>query len=113
MQGTTGGRTENGSAGQGPYMPGQLDHLPSVLRAVRPDYPAEARKKKIEGRVVVRLIVDSAGLPAHCAVHAAEPDGYFEEAALAAARKTRFIPGKKGGRPVQCLVLLPFDFRLR
>lgn len=104
---------DDASFGQGPYMPGQLDDLPSVLRAVRPNYPPEAKKKKIEGRVVVRLIVDSAGLSADCAVHAAEPNGYFEEAALAAARKTRFIPGKKNGRPVRSLVLLPFDFRLR
>ena len=102
-----------GSGGSGLYMPGQLDHLPSVLRPVKPDYPPDAKKKRIEGRVVVRLIVDSTGRPTECAVHAAEPSGYFEEAALGAARKTRFIPGKKNGRPVRTLVLLPFAFRLR
>lgn len=102
-----------GSGGSGLYMPGQLDHLPSVLRPVKPDYPPDAKKKRIEGRVVVRLIVDSTGRPTECAVHAAEPSGYFEEAALGAARKMRFIPGKKNGRPVRTLVLLPFAFRLR
>jgi protein TonB len=67
----------------------------------------------IEGTVMVELVVDTAGLPKACAIRSAEPAGYFEEAALSAAQKMRFIPGKINGTPVNTLVLLPFTFRLR
>ena len=107
------GSTGNASGQDGAYTPGNLDHAPALLRRVRPEYPAEAKKKKIEGRVVVRLIVDSRGMPTQCSVHSATPPGTFEAAALEAARKLRFSPGRKGGRAVPTLVLLPFDFRLR
>jgi protein TonB len=67
----------------------------------------------VEGKVMVELVVDTSGLPKACAVRSAEPSGYFEEAALNAAQKMRFIPGKVRGAPVNTLVLLPFAFRLR
>jgi protein TonB len=57
--------------------------------------------------------VDTSGLPKACAIRSAEPFGYFEEAALNAAQKIRFIPGKINGAPVNTLVLLPFVFRLQ
>ncbi|MGE9985923.1 energy transducer TonB [Desulfovibrio sp. SGI.169] len=98
---------------EGVFAPGQLDHPPTPLRRVRPEYPPEARKKRTEGRVLVRMIVDSKGLPTQCAIHAAAPPGYFEAAALEAARKMRFSPGRKDGRAVRTTVLLPFDFKLR
>ena len=95
------------------FAPGELDRPPTLLRHVRPEYPPEARKKRTEGRVLVRLIVDSKGLPTQCAIHAAAPPGYFEAAALEAARKMHFSPGRKDGRAVRTVVLLPFDFKLR
>jgi protein TonB len=68
---------------------------------------------RVEGRVEIRLVVDSAGKPQACTVHKAEPAGYFEEAALAAALRTRFIPGKLRGRPVNTLAHIAFVFVLR
>jgi protein TonB len=67
----------------------------------------------IEGTVMVELVVDTVGLPKACTILSAEPSGYFEEAALNAAQKMRFLPGKIHGAPVNTLVLLPFVFRLR
>lgn len=108
-EGTAGGDMGYGDV----FAPGELDRPPTLLRRVRPEYPPEARKKRTEGRVLVRLIVDSKGLPTQCAIHAAAPPGYFEVAALEAARKMRFSPGRKDGRAVRTVVLLPFDFKLR
>lgn len=112
-QGDIGGGAGGGVDHEGVFAPGQLDHPPTPLRRVRPEYPPEARKKRTEGRVLVRMIVDSKGLPTQCAIHAAAPPGYFEAAALEAARKMRFSPGRKDGRAVRTTVLLPFDFKLR
>ncbi|MDR2054267.1 MAG: TonB family protein [Desulfovibrio sp.] len=90
-----------------------VDQKPSILRRVKPEYPAKARNSGIDGTVVVRIVIDVAGLPSECAVHSASPPEYFEEAALEAARRTRFLPGRIRGRPVRTLVLLPFAFRLK
>lgn len=90
-----------------------VDQRPSIARRVVPEYPATARRMGVEGKVVVRLVVDAAGKPRECTVHEADPPGYFEDAALAAARRTRFIPGKVRGRPVNTAVLIPFIFVLR
>jgi protein TonB len=94
------------------YGEDDVEQPPSVLVQISPEYPQRARRMSIEGRVEVRLVVDEAGAPQLCAVHRAVPAGYFEEAALAAARKTRFIPGKLRGRPVNTLVHLSFVFVL-
>jgi protein TonB len=95
------------------YDQDHVDRRPSISRRVAPEYPSRARRMHIEGTILVELIVDTAGLPKACAVRSAEPPGYFEEAALNAAQKMRFIPGKIKGSPVNTLVLLPFVFRLR
>lgn len=107
------GQTAGTPQGDPLYAPNQLDRPPTVTRPVRPDYPDRARSRRLEGRVVVRLVVESSGLPGHCSVHAAQPRGYFEDAALEAARRMRFRPGRKDGRAVRTVVLLPFDFRLQ
>jgi protein TonB len=95
------------------YDQDHVDQRPSISRRVEPEYPNRARRMNIEGTVMVELVVDIAGLPKACAIRSAEPPGYFEEAALNAAQKMRFIPGKISGAPVNTLVLLPFAFRLR
>ncbi|MDR1241282.1 MAG: TonB family protein [Deltaproteobacteria bacterium] len=95
------------------YDQDHVDQRPSISRRVEPEYPTRARRMNIEGTVMVELVVDTAGLPKACAIRSAEPSGYFEEAALNAAQKMRFIPGKINGAPVNTLVLLPFVFRLR
>jgi protein TonB len=95
------------------YDQDHVDQRPSISRRVEPEYPSRARRMNIVGTAMVELVVDTAGLPKACAIRSAEPSGYFEEAALNAAQKMRFIPGKINGAPVNTLVLLPFVFRLR
>lgn len=113
----------SGGAGDGPpsqyiggfaaYDADAVDRRPVVSRRVLPVYPERARRQQVRGRVEVRLIVDASGNPRDCAIHRAEPAGYFEEAALEAARKTRFIPGEIRGRAVNTVVLIPFVFSIR
>lgn len=95
------------------YSPRQLDQAPAVTKGVKPEYPSSARSRKVEGRVIVRMVVETSGQPGQCSIHSATPQGYFEEAALDAARRMRFRPGTKAGKTVRTLVLLPFDFNLR
>lgn len=107
------GVSKTPGGGEGVFTLGQLDTPPDVIRQVRPEYPPEAQRRGIEGRVTVRLIVDTEGKPTQCAVQSAQPAGVFEKSALKAAGAMRFTPGRSKGRAVRTLVLLPFDYRLR
>ena len=95
------------------YGEDQVDQPPAIAKRIAPDYPARVQRLNMSGKVVVSLVVDTAGNPQACLVLAADPPGYFEEAALAAARKTRFIPGKLQGKNVNTQVALPFVFMIR
>ena len=95
------------------YKADQVDQRPSITRRIAPSYPSKARRMNMEGKVTVRMVVDADGLPQACAVHSADPPGWFEDSALEAARGMRFIPGKVKGVPVNTVVLLPFAFQLR
>lgn len=109
---------QSGTTGPQPRMVGglnayaedQVDQRPSISRRALPVYPEYARRRNIQGVVVVRIVVDSSGNPQQCAIKSSEPEGVFDESALSAARKTRFIPGKLAGRPVNTVVLLPYRF---
>ncbi|MBB5143686.1 energy transducer TonB [Desulfovibrio intestinalis] len=95
------------------YQAGTVDSPPAITKRVAPQYPSSAKHKRIQGSVVVKIIVDTSGLPQQCTVVSAKPEGYFEEASLEAAQRLRFKPGKIKGIVANTVVLLPFDFRLQ
>lgn len=94
------------------FTPAQVDHKPRVLRPVTPIYPYQATISGIEGRVVVRFIVDENGEVQNPEVVKAEPKGVFEEAALAAIARYKFIPAKIGSKNVKCIATMPIGFKL-
>jgi len=65
-----------------------------------PTYPTEAKAERIEGAVVVRYGVSVDGRVINARVESAEPEGIFEEAALAAVRSWRYNPALRDGEPV-------------
>jgi protein TonB len=71
-----------------------------------PDYPAFARRRNIEGTVLVRIDVDASGTATHCAVVASSGCTSLDFAALAAARRWRFVNGPGS-------VEVPFVFQIR
>lgn len=58
------------------------------------------------------MLVNKEGLPKNLSIHSATPAGVFDEAALKAAKRWRFQPGKYKGQAVDTWVLLPFVFEL-
>lgn len=75
-------------------------HGAATLRGwVQPEFPAEARKARQAGHVVVDFIVDAAGRVTEVA--AAESSApVYEAAALEAVRQWTFSPALEDGRPV-------------
>jgi protein TonB len=101
-----------GSLGDMGFNINEVDDVPQVLRSAPPEYPYAARRSRTEGKVVLRLLVRKDGKPDNITVHSSSPVGIFDTAALSAARRWRFKPGRYAGNDVDTWVLLPFNFEL-
>ena len=92
------------------YPAKQLDVYPQPLTAIRLDYPDSAAKARVDGRLKVLLLIDEFGVVNDVSVVEAQPEGYFEEAALATFRSARFSPAQKQGHAVKSRVLLQVKY---
>ena len=78
---------------------------------VAPVYPEGARRRGIEARVVLRLLVgQDGGVDQVTVLECDRPDLGFEEAAVEAARKWRYQPARVDGRPVTVWFTTPVIF---
>jgi protein TonB len=64
---------------------------------VPPAYPERARRRGIEGQVLVRLWLGAAGEVARAEIVRAEPAGVFERAVLSAVKRWKYRPASAGG----------------
>lgn len=69
-----------------------LSRPPQFIGGADLVYPENARSIGVEGRVVVRYDVTTAGTVANAVVVESEPPGVFDAAALDAVRSWRFRP---------------------
>ena len=90
----------------------EVDDVPQILRSVPAEYPYSAKRSRIEGEVVVRMLVRKNGKPDKLTIHSSNPVKIFDSAALSAAKRWRFKPGRYAGQDVDTWVLLPFNFEL-
>jgi protein TonB len=95
------------------YPAKQLDVLPRALAPIRPIYPNTPAEAETGGRVLLLLLIDESGEVTEAAVVEADPEGYFEESALTAARSARFEPGSRAGRRVKSRVLVELNYGQR
>lgn len=70
------------------------------LVRVKPNYPARAASRHIEGWVKIEFTVSPAGSVANARVIGASPPGIFDEAALDAIKKWKFKPKIENGAAV-------------
>lgn len=78
-----------------------------------PEYPALARRRHLQGNVILEVLVNKNGRVEELFVK--ESSGYkvLDRAALKAVRGWLFEPGRKGTSPVSMKVLVPVRFSLR
>jgi protein TonB len=86
------------------------DQLPRLLQRVRPDYPHQAFVDKIEGTVVLEIVIDSTGRVAHTRLVVSIPA--LDAAAIDAVRRWVFAPAIKDGRPVATVATAPVRFQI-
>ena len=84
---------------------------PTLAHKVNPSYSKEARKKKIEGTVLLYVQVDQTGNAIHIRVLHSLGFG-LDEKAIEAVKKWKFRPGVKDGRPVIVEAQIEVNFRL-
>jgi periplasmic protein TonB len=77
-----------------------------------PDYPADARTHRLQGVVVLEVMLDALG-KAHVRGLLSRPLGFgIEEAARNAAERLKFTPARHGGRSVDAMVQVRVTFTL-
>lgn len=98
----------------GPEPPAEAAVLspPIVLRAAWFSYPEEARRRRAEGNVDVRILVDTGGGVAAVTIESGVADSTLNRAALDAARTMKFRPAHRGGTPVAVWFNYRFTFAL-
>ena len=67
-----------------------------VLRKVQPQYPYKAQRLKIEGHVLLHILIDDEGSPQEIKIIEEQPRGYFAQSARKAIRRWRFEKAPQG-----------------
>ena len=91
-------------------MPEPIGGIGAIQRKIV--YPEIARRVGIEGRVFVKVFVDSTGTVVKTELLKGIGAG-CDEAAMDAVLTTKFKPGKQRGKPVKVRVTVPVRFKLQ
>jgi TonB family protein len=106
------GPGEGGGIGGGPYRPGSGVSPPRLLREVRADYTDEARRANINGEVVLEIVVRRDGTVGEVRMLRRLDPG-LDQRAVQAVRQWRFAPATLKGVPVDVIVEVGVEFKLR
>ena len=106
------GAGTGGGNGGGVYQPGAGIDPPTVVREVRPIYTDEARRQRIEGDVILEIVVRSDGSVGTIKVRRSRGGG-LDQRAIDAVRQWRFNPARRHGAPVDVAVEVAVEFKLR
>ena len=110
--GTGVGDGSGGGYGGGPFRPGSGVEPPRLLREVKADYTDEARRGNIEGEVELEIVVRRDGTVGEVKLIRGLRGG-LNDRAVQAVRQWRFAPGRMKGTPVDVVVEVDVEFRLR
>ncbi|MBI4565411.1 MAG: energy transducer TonB [Planctomycetes bacterium] len=77
-----------------------------------PEYPLIARRRGLEGCVVLRVRVSEEGHPLEVQVQSSSGHRCLDEAAIRAVKNWRFTPAKRGNAAIPSLCEIPIRFRL-
>jgi len=102
-----------GGFGDGAYAPGNGVTWPVDILQVKPKYTPDAMRAKLQGAVELEIVVLPDGTVGDVrVVKSLDRASGLDDAAVDAAKKWRFKPGMKDGKPVATKVLMSLEFRL-
>jgi TonB family protein len=106
------GPGHDAGTGGGPFRPGTGIDPPVVMREVRPTYTEEGRRRAIEGDVVLEVVVLRDGRVGSVRTLRSLNAG-LDQKAIEAVRQWRFSPARRQGTPVDVVVEVSVEFKLR
>jgi TonB family protein len=106
------GAGSGGGEGGGPYQPGAGIDPPSIVREVKATYTDDARRRGIEGEVLLQIVVRADGSVGDVRVRRGLESG-LDQRAIDAVRQWRFSPAKRRGAAVDVVVEVSVEFKLR
>jgi protein TonB len=97
----------------GSLLPQEISHTtePKVIHTVRPEYTKEAVDAKLQGTVLLTVLVGVKGVPSDIKVTRRLGKG-LEEKAIECVEQWRFSPGTNHGEPIPAKVQVEIEFRL-
>jgi periplasmic protein TonB len=111
-EGTGVGPGSGGGTGGGVYRPGSGIEPPKLLQEVKPVYTEDARLRRLEGEVVMEIVVRRDGSVGDLRIIRGLGGG-LNERALQAVRQWRFSPARRLASPVDVIVEVSVEFKLR
>lgn len=82
------------------------------LNNPKPPYPPLSRRMGEQGKVVIRTLIGADGMAQEASIHQSSGFDRLDQAALATARKWRYVPGKRAGVAEAMWFNVPFTFVL-
>jgi protein TonB len=82
------------------------------LHNPKPQYPLVARRMKLEGTVIVHVLVGSTGKPEVVSLGKSSGAAVLDQAALNAVQNWSFLPARQGNKTVPAWVDVPIHFHL-
>ncbi len=79
----------------------------------RPRYPPAARRKRVQGRVLLAVVVTKSGRASSVRIRKSSGFQLLDQAALKTVKRWRFRPATRNGRPVRARVIVPVTFKLK
>jgi len=84
----------------------------SYLNNPAPQYPSSAKRRNIEGKVLLEVLVDANGNAEKIVISRSSGFAILDNAALEAVKNWRFVPAKKAGKAVAAQVTVPIEFKI-
>ena len=104
-------RDAPGTAGSVPFILTEGMTPPRLVSRVRPEYPEQARKARLEGQVSMRVVIAEDGTIADVTT-LRSTNLLFEDTALRSVKPWRYEPARLGSEPVAVYFTVVVEFRL-
>ena len=84
----------------------------AYLNNPAPEYPPHAKRRNMEGTVMLDVAVSIAGTAHQVGIAVSSGFSLLDESAKHAVSRWKFVPAKRGGEIVEARVMVPIEFRL-
>jgi TonB family protein len=89
-----------------------MEEPPEPLTPIQPIYPTKAMLSKLEGRVIVKVLIDKYGKPLKGKVLKNFGTNVFDKAAIQAVTSVQYKPAMMEGKPINVWMAIPLSFKL-